>query len=382
MGSLTLGGYDTSRMVPNDLSFPLTGNDTQSLMIQLQSISASASLSSSEEVALLSENITVTIDSSLPFIWLPLSACQVFEEAFGLTWNASTEMYLINDTVHQSLLTTDPSITFTIGNMVPGSQSINITLPYGAFDLQAASPIFANGTNYFPLRRAAGENQYSLGRTFLQEAYLLVDYETSNFSVSQAQFPTGAGPNIVTINHARQENASASPQTHSKHSLSKGAIAGAVIGSIVGVMLLVVLGFLTFRRYHGKREKSESDAGLARPSNEEEKSMPYSPSHSNSDASAQTTLHAIVTPGTETTGSATDHTRSTDHTRTELESNTAGSPQTPTTPMVFLAKPMQELQGSDTSKELPQSPPGTPPRKLKHIAELAADDKRPPAYKF
>ena len=41
-------------------------------------------------------------------------------------------------------------------------------------------------THYFPLRRANGESQYILGRTFLEEAYVIADYERMNFTVLQA----------------------------------------------------------------------------------------------------------------------------------------------------------------------------------------------------
>jgi hypothetical protein len=41
-----------------------------------------------------------------------------------------------------------------------------------AFDLQAHWSIYPSTTNYFPLRRAANDTQYTLGKKFLQEAYV------------------------------------------------------------------------------------------------------------------------------------------------------------------------------------------------------------------
>jgi len=43
-------------------------------------------------------------------------------------------------------------------------------LPYAAFDLVADYPLVIDSSRYFPLMRAANESQYTLGRTFLQEA--------------------------------------------------------------------------------------------------------------------------------------------------------------------------------------------------------------------
>lgn len=77
--------------------------------------------------------------------------------------------------------------------------AVNISLPYQAFDLQVTQPITENGTNYFPLRCSSNMSQYVLGRAFLQETYLFVDYEKSTFSLSQAQFNKHS--NVVTVNH-------------------------------------------------------------------------------------------------------------------------------------------------------------------------------------
>ena len=60
-------------------------------------------------------------------------------------------------------------------------------MPYAAFDLEVSYPIYRNGTkNYFPIRRATNMSKYALGRAFLQEAYIGVDYESTSFSIHQA----------------------------------------------------------------------------------------------------------------------------------------------------------------------------------------------------
>lgn len=334
-------------MVPKDLSFPLAGNDSQSLVVQLQSITASNTLIS--DVSLLSDSVSAMIDTTPPFIWLPLSACLIFEEAFGLTWNSSKELYLVNDTAHQQLQNNNPIISFTLGTTTPGSDSVNITLPYCAFDLQAASPVFPNGTNYFPLRRAANEAQYTLGRVFLQEAYLLVDYEQSNFFVSQAEFPLNTSPDIVTIDHSLQNSPAVTLASNGHSSLSKGAIAGIAIGSIISAMLLSTLAFVLIRHFRGRKLRDQPSSP-----GEEEKIWPSSPGGSDGTASVPQTLQAIVTTDSTSTGQNAEHTRG-------LDSTIASSHRTPT----------QELPGSATSKELSQTPPGSLSRKPKHIAELA-----------
>ncbi len=79
-------------------------------------------------------------------------------------------MYWVNDTVHQALVTANPNITFTIGNSNTGGPTVDIRFPYASFDLEAKNPFVSSTRRYFPLQRAANASQYTLGRTFLQEA--------------------------------------------------------------------------------------------------------------------------------------------------------------------------------------------------------------------
>jgi hypothetical protein len=80
-------------------------------------------------------------------------------------------LYLVNDTLHDKLVAEDPAITLTIGSTATSRDVVNINMPYGSFDLTASWPLTSNGSSrYFPLRRAANESQYLLGRAFLQAA--------------------------------------------------------------------------------------------------------------------------------------------------------------------------------------------------------------------
>lgn len=65
---------------------------------------------------------------------------------------------------------------FTIGTRGAESKAIDNRIPYAAVDLQASTPIFADNLDSFPIRRAENEFKYILGRAFLQEVYIGVDY--------------------------------------------------------------------------------------------------------------------------------------------------------------------------------------------------------------
>ncbi|KAH0406308.1 hypothetical protein KCU90_g24175, partial [Aureobasidium melanogenum] len=162
------------------------------------------------------------------------------------------------------LLARNASVNFTIGTTASGLQQTTITLPYAAFDMTAQSPYqgLADRSNYFPLRRAANSSQYTLGRTFMQEAYITVDYERAKFNVSQCVWPQNIGdvPEIVVIEPAPSSQnsgysgassgavTSSTSRTSSKAGLSGGAIGGIVAGSVIGVAALIGLATWLVRR--------------------------------------------------------------------------------------------------------------------------------------
>ncbi|ERF72236.1 hypothetical protein EPUS_02123 [Endocarpon pusillum Z07020] len=235
-GSLTFGGYDASRFVPNNLTFTRGPDIARDLLIGIQTITSGTD-------SLLLEGVVAMIDSTVAQIWLPNEACRRFEEIFGLVWDETAELYLVNDTLHQKLVDEDPSVTFTIGSNTTSSDIINIVLPYGAFDLTADWPLTTNGTaRYFPLRRAANASQVVLGRTFLQEAYLIVDYDRNNFSLSRAVFPdTNVPQQLVTILPPSEKGSS-----HGR--LAKGAIIGIGVGTAAIIVALIATFLYLMRR--------------------------------------------------------------------------------------------------------------------------------------
>lgn len=169
LGSLTLGGLDSSKFSPNNLTVPFASDPKRNLMVGIQSITSTDQSGAKND--LLSDGIMAFVDSTAPQIWLPTAACQAFEKAFGLTFEEKSELYLVNNSLHSDLQDQNASLTFTLGSAVAGGETIDLILPYDSFDLLVTPPTpnVANNSRYFPLRRAANESQYTLGRTFLQE---------------------------------------------------------------------------------------------------------------------------------------------------------------------------------------------------------------------
>lgn len=262
LGSLILGGYDTSAYQDTNSSYDFFSDQSRDLTIGVQSISTNAS---ADNTVLQSEQISMFIDSSVAEIYLPVDACHAFEKAFGLTYNSTLKMYLVSDSLHSKLVAENPSVTFTITTAITGGSTFNITFPYASFDLQAEPPLVKTASRYFPLKQAANDTQYVLGRTFLQEAYLIVDYERGNFSVHPRVWNASAESNIVTILPPGVKESK--PNTESSHSLSGGAIAGIVIGVciVIAAVALAILRYMVVsRRKKAKPEESTEMDALAR----------------------------------------------------------------------------------------------------------------------
>lgn len=166
LGSLILGGYDSSRFIPNNISFAFNDIEARDLTVIIEKVTLTADGNSQH---LSSTSIAAFVDSTVPYLYLPLDVCKKFEAAFGLTWNSEVQAYLVNDTLNDSLKALNASVTFTLGTLTT-TNTVDISLPYAAFDLIADYPLMPQKTRYFPLVRAANDSQYTLGRTFLQEA--------------------------------------------------------------------------------------------------------------------------------------------------------------------------------------------------------------------
>lgn len=243
-GSLTLGGYDASRFTPNNVNFSMGADISRDLLVGIQTITSGST-------SLLSTPIFALIDSLVPHIWLPLSACQAFERAFGLTWNETAQLYTVNDTLHTSLTNSNPTVRFTVAPDATGGSSVAIDMPYGSFDLVSGPSLsnVASGTRFFPLRRANNDTQYTLGRAFLQNAYVTANYEYFNFSVQAAQYPsTSVSQRIVTL---PAKGAVIVEQTKSS-GLGTGAIVGIAIGAVAAILILAAVLFFVFRKRKDK----------------------------------------------------------------------------------------------------------------------------------
>ncbi|PSN71947.1 acid protease [Corynespora cassiicola Philippines] len=260
LGSLTLGGSDTSRYIPNDLSFQFAPDNERDIVVGIVGINATTT--TQQNINLLArDSFTMYIDSTIAELWLPIEVCEAFEKAFGLTYDNETELYLVDDLLHQTLKAQNASVTFSLGQKFTTNATVDIELPYSAFDLEASPPYrgIENKTRYFPIRRGGQENQYVLGRTFLQEAYLIVDWERQNFSVSQCNFMFGQPQDIVPIYSPQYVGSLDQTEGNTtQRRLSTGTIIGIAVGTGFAFALIICAVVWWIWRTRQKRKKAQA----------------------------------------------------------------------------------------------------------------------------
>lgn len=275
--SLTLGGVDLNRFVSNDVSFEMASGFKPVVSVNGITVSSdplSTSITkpnwTQEPLSLLgsSQAELFTIDSSTPFLWLPEKVCDAFALAFNLTYNDTLQLYLYSNFTGPSVLTDwNMTFTFALADLPGASKTVDINFPYDAFNQQLSFPFPAlNATfsspavNYFPLRKASNNTQYTIGRMFLQEAYLAVDYERNNFSISQAKFANDAVSNVKLAEITRPANSTfAGPPENSNVGLSVGVKVGIGIG--IAILTIAAIGLVFFFCFWKKRRVQKGALG-------------------------------------------------------------------------------------------------------------------------
>jgi hypothetical protein len=227
-------------------------NNDREFLVNVNSISVANGTDSSKQ--LLPTPIYSYIDSTVAEIWLPEDACKLFETEFGLTWDNATQLYFVSDSQHNSLVARNANITFSISVAPQEQKDVKITLPYAAFDLIAKPPYrgIESQQRYFPLRRAIDSTQYTLGRTFLQEAYLAADWERQTFSVSQCSWLQPNIPkSIVPVLPIVRGSSSG------KRPVGTGIIAGITVAVVLLIAVIIALSLLLWRSKKRKRQREE-----------------------------------------------------------------------------------------------------------------------------
>ncbi|KAK5657660.1 hypothetical protein OQA88_2732 [Cercophora sp. LCS_1] len=303
--SLVLGGYDTLRFVPHNLRFPLDPMKRLPV-VKLRGVTAEVPslgdapgnwTSTTQSLVTMNDSIKAIIDTSTPYLWMPTEVCERFADAFGLKWNETLGVYVYADPAQYNRFLSDKSLSiiFSISSYdntddfgrplnVPGV--VNITFPSAAFAQVLKYPFggvieFEDPTvPYFPLKRSTKEvndNQYIIGRAFMQEAYMITRYDKTEFSLYQASFPLNGYKNTSLVGIDRNPDSPYPAFTGSREGPKGGLSTSQTVGVVLSAFATgSVIGFILWCCCR-RRKKAKTPAEVLEESKEDTQSIDGQP---------------------------------------------------------------------------------------------------------
>jgi hypothetical protein len=282
--SLTWGGYDLARFVDHQETFALGSSDmVPRVLVRGIEINTGEDQEQpshwNSSITTLSDwdrSFTAIIDTTTPFLWLPNDVCDKFANALNLTYNDTFDLYTLDNEQYGQLTDLDGfSFVFTLsgsdnqdnfGDPLDTPGVVNITLPARAFVDLLQYPFMDEAIEYgdpavpyFSLRRSGSNNTLVIGRSFLQESYLVTQYDLALFSIHQAKFPENPEVDVNIQAIEQPENSPYPPPTLTRNrGLSKGQMAGVVVGA-VGIVAIIFFGFWYLRQKRTQRDAHSSD---------------------------------------------------------------------------------------------------------------------------
>ncbi|KAF2968565.1 hypothetical protein GQX73_g4944 [Xylaria multiplex] len=301
-GSLYFGGYDQNRIIGNII----TESDDYTKAISLKDISIRVVDGSSPwdfeyRGGLLAENnasissggIKVSVDGCSPYLTLPKSTCDAIAEHLPVKYNEKLGLYMWqeDDAKYSQIVSSASALDFTF---LAGSntQRVNISVPFRHLNLTLTEPLVDSDQQYFPCYTGSTRG-YTLGRAFLQDAFVGSNWDSQTWWLAQAPGPNIPSPEVITLAEGDTEikastndwkeswsgswkvltpedvtasqtisppdaTTGAISPSSSSSGLSTGATAG--IGAGVGIATVAIIGALVF--FFFRRRKASSKAKL------------------------------------------------------------------------------------------------------------------------
>ena len=266
----------------------------------------SASSNTSEDDAPTSYTGLLSVDTSsfssgtqptnihpmLSYMYMDPATCSAIVEHLPVTLQRFTNLYIWNtsDPSYTRIMQSSAHLDFIFENS--GHGNLTIKVPFQLLNLTLDAPIVSPPVQYFPCQSfhaSDGSNHYFLGKSFLQAAFLGMNWERRKFFLAQAPGPGAAAPNLQDIstdatmissdpiadfasswsriwksttqttpsasqatpsdaNSEGADTATGAPTPTSEGGLSAGAKAGIAIGVVVAVLAVLGLGVFFLRR--------------------------------------------------------------------------------------------------------------------------------------
>lgn len=307
-GSLTLGGFDKSRiggMVARfKLHDPLEPPDIKLTDIVLGVAEGGNPFDWRPEVTNdtmwtapnPTSGVQMQVSARDPGMYLPKGACKEIAGNLPVNWRDDIGYYVWNttDTNYNNITTSPAYIGFTF--LDRDNQRVTIKVVLALLVLTLEEPIVEKPTSYFPCHEVDTATTttptYSLGRAFLQGAYLAYSYERNTTYLAQAVGPTTTTPYLLPFpgidKYYDYDNYGGDPMSAGdevftgswfstwkqlpwpggfvpshKRRLSKRAIAGIAVGSVAVVTVVLGCFWLLWRRRRRLRAAASDDDGMS-----------------------------------------------------------------------------------------------------------------------
>ncbi|KAJ0160306.1 hypothetical protein CTA2_8202 [Colletotrichum tanaceti] len=208
-GSLWFGGYDRNRLVGDVLVAnedfnrnPITLKDISIDVIQgfspFEFTDQDGLLASGNDS--ISNGLRVTIDGCAPYLTLPRSTCDSIASHLPVTYDDGLGLYLwnIDSPKYSQIVTSASTLSFTF-LADSNTKTVTIRVPFTHLNLTLSEPLVESPVPYFPCF-TGGRGLFSLGRAFLQDAFLGANWGQSKWWLAQAPGPNiQLSPSVSTI---------------------------------------------------------------------------------------------------------------------------------------------------------------------------------------
>lgn len=301
-GSMYFGGYDQNRIVGE----VLTGSKSTHSALSLKDISIDVldgqspwnftslgGILAGGNSSISSGGIQVKIDGCSPYLSFPKSTCDSLASHLPIIYNKKLGLYTwnVNDVKYSQIVSSASALRFTF---LAGSntKNVSISVPFRHLNLTLQQPLVSTDTPYFPC--FTGSDTYTLGRAFLQDAFIGANWNKETWWLAQAPGPNVPAASVIEL--GRDEN-TIKPSTNdwkeswsgswkalttsdigsgqtitppdngnvladtASTGLSTGAKAGMGIGIAVGALAIIGLAIFFWRRH--KKDKSTASASAA-----------------------------------------------------------------------------------------------------------------------
>ena len=205
--SLWLGGYDASRIIGPVSAQPYSADvANNNFIIDLLDIEigvdhGGSPFSYHSKAGILADSndsisaIPVIVNPTAPYLYLPNSTCAALATDLPLTYHWAYGLYFwnVSDPKFHTIVTSPTYMSFIFRG---SAQNLTIKVPFGLLNLTLGPPLVDEPTQYFPCTTPQNSASYSLGRAFLQAAFIGVDWDQGLGQWFLAQAP---GPNTASI---------------------------------------------------------------------------------------------------------------------------------------------------------------------------------------